>query len=114
MILVVLYISVSERTKEIGVLKSIGARNKDIKFIFCTESLLIGVLAGLMGIIFSLLSGGILTLLFKSILGFAPLKMRWYYFFEAFALSLVISIIAGLYPAAKAAKLDPIESLRHE
>ena len=67
-----------------------------------------------MGIIFSLLSGGILTLLFKSILGFAPLKMRWYYFFEAFALSLVISIIAGLYPAAKAAKLDPIESLRHE
>lgn len=114
MILVVLYISVSERTKEIGVLKSIGARNKDIKLIFCTESFLIGILAGIMGVLFALTTGGILTIIFKSILGFAPLKMKWYYFIEAFALSIVISIIAGLYPSAKAAKLDPIESLRHE
>ena len=40
--------------------------------------------------------------------------MMWYYFFEALALSVVISVIAGLYPSSKAAKLDPVESLRHE
>ncbi len=114
MILVVLYMSVSERTKEIGVLKSIGARKKDIKLIFSTESFLVGILAGIAGIVFTLIIGGVLTLIFNSLLGFAPLKMMWYYFFEALALSVVISVIAGLYPSSKAAKLDPVESLRHE
>ena len=114
MILVVLYMSVSERTKEIGVLKSIGARKKDIKLIFSTESFLVGILSGIAGIIFTLIIGGILTLIFNSILGFAPIRMMWYYFFEALALSIVISILAGLYPSSKAAKLDPVESLRRE
>lgn len=114
MILVVLYMSVSERTREIGVLKSIGARKKDIKLIFSTESFLVGILSGIAGIIFTLIIGGILTLIFNSLLGFAPLKMMWYYFFEALALSIVISVLAGLYPSSKAAKLDPVESLRHE
>ena len=114
MILVVLYMSVSERTREIGVLKSIGARKKDIKLIFSSESFLVGLLSGITGIILTLIIGGILTLLFNSLLGFAPLKMMWYYFLEALAISIVISVIAGLYPASKAAKLDPVESLRHE
>ncbi len=114
MILVVMYMSVSERTKEIGVLKSIGARKKDIKLIFSTESFLVGVLSGIAAIILTLLIGGILILIFNSILGFAPLRMLWYYFVEAFGLSIVISVIAGLYPASKAAKLDPVESLRRE
>ena len=114
MILVVLYMSVSERTREIGVLKSIGARKKDIKLIFSTESLLIGVLSGIVGIIFSLIIGGILIAIFKSLIGFAPISMLWYYFFIALAISVVISVLAGLYPASKAAKLDPVESLRHE
>lgn len=114
MILVVLYMSVSERTREIGVLKSIGARKKDIKLIFSTESLLIGLLSGIVGIILSLVFGGILTLIFNAILGFAPISMLWYYFFIALGLSVAISVIAGLYPSSKAAKLDPVESLRHE
>lgn len=114
MILVVLYMSVSERTREIGVLKSIGARKKDIKLIFSSESFLVGLLSGLTGIIFSLIIGGILTIVFNALIGFAPIRMMWYYFFEALAISVVISVIAGLYPASKAAKLDPVESLRHE
>lgn len=114
MILVVLYMSVSERTREIGVLKSIGARKKDIKLIFSTESFLVGILSGIVGIILTLLCGGILTIVFNSLLGFAPLKMMWYYFAEALAISVVISVVAGLYPSAKAARLDPVESLRHE
>ena len=114
MILVVLYMSVSERTREIGVLKSIGARKKDIKLIFSTESLLVGLLSGIVGIILSLVLGGILSAVFTAILSFAPIRMMWYYFLEALAISIVISVLAGLYPASKAAKLDPVESLRHE
>lgn len=114
MILVVLYMSVSERTREIGVLKSIGARKRDIKKIFTTESFLIGLFSGLVGIVFAGVVGGLLVLLFNSILGFAPLSFHWYYFLLALGLSVVISVLAGLYPASKAAKLDPVESLRHE
>lgn len=114
MILVVLYMSVSERTREIGVLKSIGARKRDIKKIFTTESFLIGLFSGIVGIIFAGVVGGILILIFKAILGFAPLSFYWYYFVIALVLSVVISVLAGLYPASKAAKLDPVESLRHE
>lgn len=114
MILVVLYMSVSERTREIGVLKSIGARKKDIKLIFSSESFLVGLLSGITGIILTLIIGGILTIVFNVLIGFAPIKMMWYYFLEALAISIVISVIAGLYPSSKAAKLDPVESLRHE
>lgn len=114
MILVVLYMSVSERTREIGVLKSIGARKKDIKLIFSTESLLVGLLSGLTGIILALAIGGVLIAILTAVLGFAPISMMWYYFVIALVISVVISVIAGLYPASKAAKLDPVESLRHE
>ena len=114
MILVVLYMSVSERTREIGILKSIGARKKDIKLIFSTESFLIGILSGITGIVLSLAVGGILTLVLNAVLGFAPIKMLWYYFAIAIGLSVTISVVAGLYPSSKAAKLDPVEALRHE
>lgn len=114
MILVVLYMSVSERTREIGVLKSIGARKKDIKLIFSTESLLVGLLSGLTGIILALAIGGVLIAILTAVLGFAPISMMWYYFVIALVISIVISVLAGLYPASKAAKLDPVESLRHE
>lgn len=114
MILTVLYMSVSERTREIGTLKSIGARKRDIKTIFSTESFLIGLLSGLVGIALSLLIGGIIKLILTTLLGFAPIAFVWYYYFIALGVSIFISVLAGLYPASKAAKLDPVESLRHE
>ena len=114
MILVVMYMSVSERTKEIGVLKSIGASGKDIKKIFTAESIFIGLLSGICGIILSLVFGGILAIIFTSTIGFAPISYEWYYFIGALVISVLISTLAGLYPASKAAKLDPVESLRHE
>ena len=114
MILTVLYMSVSERTREIGTLKSIGARKRDIKTIFSTESFLIGLLSGLVGIALSLLIGGIIKLILTALLGFAPIAFVWYYYFIALGVSIFISVLAGLYPASKAAKLDPVESLRHE
>ena len=114
MILVVLYMSVTERTKEIGVLKSIGARRKDIKRIFTSESFLVGVLSGIMGILFNLFLTLIIWIVLKFTLGMAPLSYRWWYFFLAMGVSIVISMLSGLYPASKAAKLDPVESLRRE
>ena len=114
MILVVLYMSVSERTKEIGVLKSIGARRKDIKRIFTSESFLIGLLSGVVGIIFNLILTLIVYVALKSAIGLAPISYRWWYFVLAVGVSVIISMLSGLYPASKAAKLDPVESLRRE
>lgn len=114
MILVVLYMSVSERTKEIGVLKSIGARRKDIKRIFTSESFLVGVLSGVFGIIFNLILTFIVWIVLKTTIGIVPISYRWWFFFVAMGVSIVISMLSGLYPASKAAKLDPVESLRRE
>ena len=114
MILVVLYMSVTERTKEIGVLKSIGARRKDIKRIFTSESFLVGVLSGVMGILFSLFFALVIWIVLKSTIGLAPISFRWWYFVVAMLVSVCISMLSGLYPASKAAKLDPVESLRRE
>ncbi len=114
MILVVLYISVSERTREIGVLKSIGARRKDIRRIFTSESFLVGLLSGIVGIVLSIVVYIIFVVMLKATLGFAPLSLQWWYFALAIGVSVVISMLSGLYPSAKAAKLDPVESLRHE
>ena len=114
MILVVLYISVTQRTKEIGVLKSIGARKNDIKLIFTSESFLIGILSGLIGCLLSLLFILIIKLILTSVLGFAPIALQWYYLLISMGVAIFISMISGLYPSAKAAKLDPVESLRHD
>lgn len=114
MILVVLYMSVTERTKEIGVLKSIGARRKDIKRIFTSESLLVGILSGIFGILFNLVLTVVVWLVLSNTIGIAPISYRWWYFFIAMGVSIVISMLSGLYPASKAAKLDPVESLRRE
>lgn len=114
MILVVLYMSVTERTKEIGVLKSIGARRKDIKRIFTSESFLVGVLSGIFGIVFNLILTLIVWVVLKATIGMALISYRWWYFFLAMGVSIVISMLSGLYPASKAAKLDPVESLRRE
>ena len=114
MIMVVLYMSVSERTKEIGVLKSIGARKKDIHLIFSTESFMVGLFSGIVSSILALITGGIFTLVFNALLGFAPISMQIQYFAIAICVSVVISVVAGLYPSSKAAKLDPVESLRRE
>ena len=114
MILVVLYISVTQRTKEIGVLKSIGARKNDIKLIFTSESFLIGILSGLIGCLLSLLLILTIKIILTSVLGFAPITLHWYYLLISMGVAIFISMLSGLYPSAKAAKLDPVESLRHD
>lgn len=114
MILVVMYMSVSERTKEIGVLKSIGARRKDIRRIFTSESFLVGLLSGICGLLFGFILLLIIYLVLINLVGLAPLSFKWWYVFVALGVSIVISVLAGLYPANKASKLDPVEALRRE
>ncbi|MER2227790.1 MAG: ATP-binding cassette domain-containing protein [Carnobacterium sp.] len=114
MILTVLYISVVERTKEIGVIKAIGGRKKDIRRIFVSESFLIGLFSGLFGVGIawglSLAANAISTNYFDvTIINLTPT-----YAVSGIVLSIFISMVAGLMPAAKAAKLDPVESLRRD
>lgn len=114
MILVVLYISVVERTREIGVLKAIGARRKDIMRIFVSEAFLLGVSGGLIGVVGALFIAMIINLVTKMYFDIEAVVVSLNFMWFGFIISILISIIAGLIPAAKAAKLDPIESLRHE
>ena len=114
MILVVLYISVMERVKEIGILKSIGARKKDIRRIFLSEAFLIGVFSGTLG---CMASYGLVKLInrvtqTKLTINLVILDKR--YLFYGLMVSIVVSLIAGIIPAAKASAVDPIKSLRRE
>ncbi|UFH35449.1 ABC transporter permease [Flavobacterium acetivorans] len=105
----IMIVSVTERTREIGVRKALGAKKTTVAFQFFIETLLIGQLGGLAGIIFGILIGlGIATAM-----DFA-FVIPWTAIFAAFFTSFMVAIVSGLYPAIKASKLDPIEALRYE
>ncbi len=114
MILVVMYISVVERTREIGVLKAIGARRKDIKRIFVAESFLIGLVSGLFGLMVAVLLMFAINAVTRNQFSVDLVIISGSYALFAILVSVGISVLAGLAPASKAAKLDPVESLRRE
>ncbi|RBP29080.1 putative ABC transport system permease protein [Oceanihabitans sediminis] len=105
----ILFVSVTERTREIGVRKALGAKKKTIAFQFFMEALIIGQLGGIIGIICGVLIG----LLVATIAEF-QFTTPWFAMFSAFTIAFIVAVVSGLLPAIKAAKLDPIESLRHE
>jgi putative ABC transport system permease protein len=105
----IMLVSVTERTREIGIRKALGAKRKTIAFQFFTETIVIGQLGGLVGIILGIIFGNI----FAAVLDFSFI-IPWMAIIAAVSTSFVVALISGLYPAIKASKLDPIEALRHE
>jgi len=114
MIVVVMYISVSERTKEIGIIKAIGARKKDIRRIFVCEAFLTGVFSGAIGLLFAFLLMKGVNIMSNKLFGINLVLIKNSYGIFGVAVSIAISTLSGLLPANKAAKLDPVESLRRE
>lgn len=112
MILTVLYISVVERTQEIGVIKAIGGRKKDVRRIFVSESFLIGVFSGIIGVSFAFILSLIGNFFVDKLFETTILHLSPAYAAVGIIASITISIIAGFLPANKAAKLDPVEALR--
>lgn len=114
MIIVVLRISVSERTKEIGLLRAIGARSRDIRRIFISESFLIGLGSGVLGSVVACLLSLIVNPIVYRYFYIDVLAIKICYLILGITVSTVICVAAGLIPAQKAATLDPVDSLRSE
>ena len=105
----IMLVSVTERTKEIGVRKALGATSNNILIQFLTEAIVICLLGGVVGIVLGIGMGYGITLIIKGRF-FIP----WAWITLGIIVCIVVGIVSGLYPALKAAKLDPIEALRYE
>jgi ABC-type antimicrobial peptide transport system permease subunit len=114
MIFIVLYISVSERMKEIGILRAIGARRKDIKKMFVFEAGLLGVMGGIFAVVICFVVTLITNIICLSTLHYGLISYNILYYVLGILVSVIISVLAGIAPAIRASDLDPVESLRAE
>ena len=105
----IMLVSVTERTREIGVRKALGAKRSNIILQFLTEAVTLTGVGGVIGIIFGAATG----LLVNSLLDF-PLVLSVFWIFMGFTVAVTVGLVSGMYPAYKAAILDPIEALRYE
>jgi putative ABC transport system permease protein len=105
----IMLVSVTERTKEVGLMKAIGARRVSIRDQFLAEALLISVFGAIIGIIAGLFVGNLFSLLLHT-----RIVVPWNWVVYAVLLSTLVGIVAGMYPAMKAGRLNPIEALRYE
>lgn len=105
----IMLVSVTERTREIGICKSLGATRRTILVQFLVEAVVICQLGGIVGIILGILAGNGVTYLIGG-----AFVVPWAWIALGFTLCFIVGIISGLYPAVKASKLDPIEALRYE
>lgn len=115
MIAIIIYTSVLERRKEIGVLRSIGARKKDISRVFLAESAILGGYSGIIGIVISAIISAIGSVILKSVFNIEGLMtITWWHCLMMFLISVFLSMLAGFIPARIASKKDPAIALRSE
>lgn len=115
MIAIIIYTSVLERRKEIGVLRSLGARKKDISNVFIAESGMIGVISGIIGVIVALIIFMPINLIMEKYLMVGNLlHIEWWHAVMMIAISVVLAVLAGFIPSRIASKKDPVTCLREE
>ncbi len=105
----IMLVSVTERTREIGIRKAIGATKRVIRNQFLVEAVVIGQLGGLLGIVLGILVGNVISLIIGS-----AFIVPWMWILTGVVLCFGVALLSGIIPARKAANLDPIESLRYE
>jgi len=105
----IMLVSVTERTKEIGLVKAIGGRQRSIRLQFLYESIIISLMGAAFGIVLGILVGNSFSLVLKT--GFV---FPWMWLFYGVAICSIVGLLAGLYPSFKASRLNPIQALRYE
>jgi putative ABC transport system permease protein len=105
----IMLVTVNERTKEIGLVKALGGTKRDIRAQFLWESILISLLGAVVGIVLGILLGNLVAMLVDT-----GLLIPWGWVVSGIFVCFFVGLIAGLYPAYKASKLDPIVALRYE
>ena len=115
MIGIITYISVLERTKEIGILRSIGARKRDIGRVFNAETAILGLCSGVLGIIVTFILTFPVNAILKKLVGVDNLMyMVWWHSLVLICISVLLTLISGFIPARMAANKDPVTALRSE
>jgi putative ABC transport system permease protein len=105
----IMLVAVNERTKEIGLIKALGGTRKDVRNQFLWESVLISLQGALVGIVVGIILGNLIAILLKS-----SLVLLWGWILGGILVCFAVGLAAGLYPAVKASKLNPIDALRYE
>ena len=105
----IMLVSVTERTREIGIRKAMGATSKAIKWQFLMEAIVICQLGGVLGVVLGIMAGNLMSLIVEG-----EFIIPWLWMVSGIVLCICVGLLSGIYPASKAARLDPIESLRYE
>ena len=115
MIGIITYISVLERTKEIGILRALGARKKDIKRVFNAETMIIGIFSGVLGIVIAYILTIPTNIIIENLSGLANVaKLNIIHAIILVMISVILTVIGGAIPANMASKRDPVIALRTE